>query len=52
MVGHTPREAFLPVHPGFSLKNGRYTVRRKLGEGVFSATYLVEDSEKEYDPIR
>ncbi|KAH0835718.1 kinase-like protein [Lanmaoa asiatica] len=47
MAGHTPREAYLPVYPGLGLKNGRYTIRRKLGEGVFSATYLVEDAEKE-----
>lgn len=51
MADQIPREAFLPVYSGFGLKNGQYIVRRKLGEGVYSATYLVEDVEKEYDPL-
>ena len=50
MTDHTPRTAHLPVYPGLGLKNDRYTIRRKLGEGVFSATYLVEDAEIECDP--
>lgn len=52
MADHTPREEHLPVYPGLDLNNGRYTIRRKLGEGVFSATYLVEDVEVECDPKR
>ena len=52
MTDHTPRKAHLPVYPGLGLKNDRYTIRRKLGEGVFSATYLVEDAEIECDPKR
>jgi len=41
----TPRSDthYLP-HFGQTLKEGRYTVLRKLGEGVTSSTWLVQDS--------
>ncbi|CAL1705895.1 unnamed protein product [Somion occarium] len=38
----------LPVNPGHTRLNDRYQVIRKLGTGVFSETWLVEDERREY----
>ncbi|KAI0761641.1 kinase-like domain-containing protein, partial [Trametes elegans] len=38
----------LPTHPGQTLNSGRYTVKRKLGSGVYSTTWLVADNQAEY----
>jgi hypothetical protein len=36
-------EGLHPVHIGDMLRNGRYRVLRKLGYGVESTTWLVQD---------
>ncbi len=36
---------FFPAYPGLLLNNGRYEIMRKLGEGQFSTTWLVTDSQ-------
>ncbi|KAI0029591.1 kinase-like protein [Vararia minispora EC-137] len=38
-----------PARPGQKLKDGQYTVHRKLGSGVYSTTYLVSDPQAECD---
>ncbi|KAK7682298.1 hypothetical protein QCA50_014501 [Cerrena zonata] len=37
---------FLPVRPGITLLNHRFRIIRKLGGGVFSDTWLVEDEKR------
>jgi non-specific serine/threonine protein kinase len=36
---------FHPIHPGDTLRNGRYTIFCKLGYGTFSTVWLAEDSQ-------
>jgi hypothetical protein len=46
---------YFPAHPGQSLKNGRFTIIRKLGWGPRSSTWLALDnnlSHLSYDAIK
>jgi serine/threonine-protein kinase SRPK3 len=39
-------QGFFITRPGFGLKAGRYTIKRKIGRGSYSSTYLVFDEQE------